>query len=77
MNGGSSVALALDRDLRLLHHLEQRGLRLGRRAVDLVGQQQVREHRAARRDELRAGRVVQRVARDVGGIRSGVNWMRV
>jgi hypothetical protein len=32
----------------LLHRLEQRGLRLGRRAVDLVGEHHVREHRPAR-----------------------------
>jgi hypothetical protein len=36
---------ALDGDLPLLHRLEQRGLGLGRRAVDLVGEQQVGEHR--------------------------------
>ena len=43
---------ALDRDLPFLHHLEQRGLRLGRRAVDFVGQQQIGEHRPAPRGEL-------------------------
>ena len=32
-----------DRDLALLHHLEQRRLDLGRGAVDLVGEQEVRE----------------------------------
>jgi hypothetical protein len=41
-----AVGLVADRDLALLHHLEQRGLHLGRRAVDLVGEQEVREHRA-------------------------------
>ena len=41
---GQRVGLALDRDLALLHRLEQRGLRLRRRAVDLVGQQDVGEH---------------------------------
>ena len=35
----------------LLHRLEQRGLRLGRRAVDLVGQNHVREHGAANEAE--------------------------
>ena len=39
-------ALGADRDLALLHHLEQRGLDLGRGAVDLVGEQEVAEHRA-------------------------------
>ena len=37
---------ALYGDLALLHRLEERGLRLGRRAVDLVGQQQAREQRS-------------------------------
>jgi hypothetical protein len=61
------MRLALDRHLRLLHHLEERRLRLRRRAVDLVGEQQVDEHRAAARDErLRLG-VVQGVAGDVCG----------
>ena len=39
--------LALQADLMLLHDLEERALRLRRRAVDLVGQQDVREHRPA------------------------------
>ena len=41
------VANAADGDLVFLHRLEQRGLRLGRRPVDLVGQQNVREDRPA------------------------------
>ena len=36
----------------LLHGLEQRGLGLGRRAVDLVGEQDVREHRSAHEHHL-------------------------
>jgi hypothetical protein len=45
--GGSSWVCAADgRHLALLHRLQQRGLGLGRRAVDLVGQQQVGEDRA-------------------------------
>ena len=39
-------AHAADRDLILLHRLEQRRLRLRRRAVDLVGEDDVREDRA-------------------------------
>jgi len=35
---------AVDGDLSLLHRLEQRSLGLRRRAVDLVGQQDLREH---------------------------------
>ncbi len=42
---GQRVRVALDGHLPLLHRLEQRGLRLRRRAVDLVGQQHVGEHR--------------------------------
>ena len=40
------VALAGDRHLLLLHRLEQRRLGLGRGAVDLVGEHDVREDRA-------------------------------
>src|SRR4051794_26727273 len=40
------VGVVADRDLALLHHLEQGGLHLGGRAVDLVGEQEVAEHRA-------------------------------
>jgi hypothetical protein len=40
---GQRVRLALDRDLPLLHRLEQRGLRLRRRPVDLVGEEHARE----------------------------------
>ena len=37
------VRLVPDRDLTLLHDLEERGLHLGRRAVDLVGEEEVAE----------------------------------
>ena len=76
------VGLLADRDRLLLHRLEQRRLRLGRRAVDLVGQHDVREDRPAL--ELEAPRQLARrplstirlVPRTSAGIRSGVNWMR-
>ena len=42
---GQLVCLASDRNLPFLHRLQQSGLRLGRRAVDFVGQQDVREDR--------------------------------
>ena len=45
------AALRADRDLALLHHLEQRRLHLGRRAVDLVGEQEVAEDGAELRVE--------------------------
>ncbi len=41
---GQGMGLAADRDLPLLHRLEQGALDLGRRAVDLVGQDQVGEN---------------------------------
>ena len=44
------VPLATDGDLLFLHGLEKRGLRLGRRTVDLIRQKHVGEHRAG--DEL-------------------------
>ena len=40
------VVMAAHGDRELLHRLEQRGLRLRRRAVDLVREQHVREQRA-------------------------------
>ena len=59
-----AVGRALDRDLALLHRLQQRGLRPRRRAVDLVHQQEVREHGAG--DEPQAGGLEQAGARHVG-----------
>ena len=44
---GQRVRVPVDGDLALLHRLEQRGLRLGGGAVDLVGDHDVREDRAA------------------------------
>ena len=43
-----AVAHPADRDLPFLHGFEQGGLRLGRRAVDFVGQDHVGEQRARR-----------------------------
>src|SRR5260370_36694301 len=39
------MRLAVDRHLALLHGLEQRGLRLGAGAVDLVREEDLRKHR--------------------------------
>src|SRR5580692_6003255 len=55
---GQRPRRALHRDLALLHGLEQRGLRLGRRPVDLVRQQQVREDRSVAELEPGGPRVV-------------------
>ena len=46
---GQGAGRALDRDLALLHRLEQRGLGPRRGPVDLVDEQDVGEHRARRR----------------------------
>ena len=63
---GHLVGLAGDRHLALLHHLEQRALHLGRRAIDLVGEQQVGEDRAERGRELAGARIVDARADQVG-----------
>ena len=55
-----------ERDLPLLHRLEQRALRLRRGAVDFVGQQDVREDRPLLDPERRRLRVVDARAEDVG-----------
>ena len=51
---GELVGAPLNGDAVLLHRLEQRRLRLGRRAVDLVGQHDVGEDRAGREHHLAA-----------------------
>ena len=58
------VGRAFDRDLALLHRLEEGALRAGRRAVDLVDEEDVREHGPL--DEPEAGRLEQAGARHVG-----------
>ena len=63
---GHLVGLAADRHLVLGHHLEQRRLHLGGRAVDLVGEQEVDEHRAELDVELLGGLPVDPGADDVG-----------
>ena len=63
--------LALDRDLPLLHRLEQRGLRLRRSAVDLVGEQEVGEDRPGTELEVAELLPVDRRARHVRGHQVG------
>ncbi len=71
-NGRSSLWLVpLDRHAILLHDLQQRGVRLGRRAVDLVGQQQLREDRAGPKAKLLRLHVEDRRAGDVRGHQVG------
>ena len=57
----------IDADLRLGHRLEQRGLRLRRCPVDLVGEQQVGEDRSGPELEAPRAHVVDRRAEQVGG----------
>ena len=59
-------ARATDSDLLFLHRLEQRGLHLGRRAIDLVGENNVREYRALLDGKPAARLVVDLCADDVG-----------
>ena len=56
---------AFDGDLSFLHDFKQGSLGLGGRPVDFIGQEQLREHRAASRRELAAALVIERVAGDV------------
>ena len=66
-----AVALAIDRDAVFLHDLQQGGVRLGRGAVDFVGQQELREDRARAEAELLRLHVEDRRAGHVGGHQVG------
>ncbi len=57
------VALAVDGDVAFLHHLEHRRLRLRRRPVDLVGEDDVGEDRAGTELERAVGLVVDHARR--------------
>ena len=75
------IGAPLNRDAVLLHRLEQRRLRLRRRAVDFVGEDDVGEDRARARTPSAGGPVagsswMRSVPVMSDGIRSGVNWMR-
>jgi hypothetical protein len=61
------VARAADRHLALLHDLEQGRLDLGRRAVDLVGEQEVAEHGAELGVEAARVGAIDARADEVGG----------
>ena len=63
---GSGRRLTFERDLVFLHHFEQRALRFRRRAIDFIGQQNLREHRAFDDAQFARLRIQHRVARDVG-----------
>ena len=61
------VRLAVNRHLALFHALQQRGLRARRHAVDLVGQQELREDRAAMKRELTGLQREDAGAENIGG----------
>ena len=67
---------AVHGDLMLGHRLEQRALRLRRRAVDLVGEQQLREQRAGMEAEPFASRSKMLTPMMSDGSRSDVNCTR-
>ncbi len=63
--------LPCDRDLPLLHRFEQGGLHLGRGAVDLVGEDDVREDRALLDLEVAGGLIEHWCPDDVRGQQVG------
>jgi hypothetical protein len=70
------VGRAVDGDLALLHALQQRGLGLGRGAVDLVADHDVGEDAARLELELAGVLVEDETPVTSEGSRSGVNWIR-
>src|SRR6266542_2763531 len=68
---GELVGRAVDGDLTLLHRLEERGLRLRGRAVDLVGQHDLAHDRTGSELEARSLLVEDRDARHVRGQQIG------
>src|SRR5439155_26094504 len=68
---GEMARDAVDRDLELRHRLEQRGLRLRHRPVDLVDEQNVREHGPGAELEVALLRVEDGEAGDVGRLQVG------
>ena len=78
---GQLVVIAAHGAGVLLHGLKQRGLRLGRGAVDFVGQHDVAEDRSLtnvqRRWPVVGSSSMMSVPVMSEGIRSGVNWMRL
>ena len=61
------MGMPTDRDLTLLHRFEQSALHLGRRAVDFVGEHQIREDRTMMRPKFAGLRLEDHRAHDVAG----------
>ena len=68
---GEQACDSVDGHLLLGHRLEQRGLRLRHRAVDLVDEDDVREHRPGPELEVPLALVEDREAGDVGRLQVG------
>ena len=70
---------AIDGNLAFLHRFEERGLGLGRSAVDLVGEQDVGEDRSPPKLEVGGALIVDRGSRHVGGhqVRRELNALEV
>ncbi len=74
---GQRTGVAVARDLVLLHRLEQSGLRFGRCSVDLIGEEQIGEHRAVAEPEVAV--VIDELAQNVGRhqVRSELHSSRI
>ena len=70
------IGLAVGGDLVFLHRLEQRALRLGRGAVHLVGQHQLREDGPRWKRNWPVSASNTETPMMSAGSRSLVNWMR-
>jgi len=75
-NRRQAMQLSIDRYLPFFHRFQQRCLCLGRRAIDLVGQQQVGKIGPGRRLKVEVATLKTFVPVISDGIKSGVNWMR-
>ncbi len=62
---GKHQRLSFERDLMLLHDLQQRALGFRRGPVDLIGEQQIREHRPAHDAQFIDTRIEHGVSSDV------------
>ena len=68
---GELVSRVADRDLPLLHRLEQRALHLRRSAIDFIREDEVGEKRALLRGEFASARIVNERADEIGGEQVG------
>ena len=82
---GEGISLVADCDLALLHRFEQRALNFGWRAIDFVGQNQIRKDRPELGREFAAARIVnersdqirgQQIGRELQPLKTGLNAPR-